>query len=185
MAGRSGASKAAVDANWTSSTGKKTTPETRALGSARTLGRPRSRAGRATSRATATGAARTSEPVTSTQPIVAVPRAGPATLLPNAGATQGPGNATAPSAAPTTSKRRSQRRPTGNQSNASVKAAPAIARSSSNQQKTAGSSITSTIAPRDGPSLQPDQGADMKTKPANHTCKRAATASGRLSRYFI
>ena len=38
---------------------------------------------------------------------------------------------------------------------------------------------------RDGPSLQPDHGADMKTRLANHTCRRAARASGRLSRYFI
>jgi hypothetical protein len=53
------------------------------------------------------------------------------------------------------------------------------------QASATGSSIMSTIAPRDGPSLQPDQGVDMKTRLENHTCKRAATASGRLSRYFI
>src|SRR6266404_5156445 len=87
--------------------------------------------------------------------------------------------------APSTNVSCHDRRRTGNQSNASAKTDPAITGSSRIQASATGSSITSTMAPRDGPSLQPDQGVDMKTRLENHTCKRAATASGRLSRYFI
>jgi len=71
--------------------------------------------------------------------------------------------------APSTNVSCNHRRWTGNQSNASAKTDPAITGSSRIHASATGSSITSTIAPRDGPSPQPDQGADMKTGLANHT----------------
>ena len=56
--------------------------------------------------------------------------------------------------------------------------------SSSHDNRT-GCSITRTIAPRDGPSPQPDQGDGIKTRLMNQACSKAATASGTLNMYFI
>src|SRR5437660_11455485 len=56
---------------------------------------------------------------------------------------------------------------------------------SSSHDKRTGCSITRTIAPRDGPSLQPDQGDGIKTRLMNQACSKAATASGTLNMYFI
>jgi hypothetical protein len=108
-----------------------------------------------------------------------------AALSPIATSTHGTTSIPISTEAPSTNVSCNHRRRTGNQSNASANTDPAITGSSRIQTSATGSSITSTIAPRDGPSLQPDQGPDMKTRLANHTCRRAATASGRLSRYFI
>jgi hypothetical protein len=45
--------------------------------------------------------------------------------------------------------------------------------------------MMNAIAPRDGPSLHPDHGPDIRAKLANQPCNSAANPSGTFSRYFI
>ena len=81
--------------------------------------------------------------------------------------------------------RRRPRRTGGDQSKASVNTAPIPAATSGSQANSAASSMMNAIAPRDGPSLHPDHGPDIKTRLANQPCNSAANASGTFSRYFI